>query len=177
MVRSNDGSTLGENEGGMANESAAALVRGSPPAAGEGLTAGAFRGLEMTFKDARAQHSADVEAAAVVQRRQLVKALIDQHIDDAKWRELLHQARQFAERGEKEYLLLRFPSELCTDDARAINNQPDPDWPKTLQGEAGELYARWRDQLSPRGFHLAARVLDFPGGKPGDVGLFLFWGE
>jgi len=36
-----------------------------------------------------------------------------------------------------------------------------------------ELYARWCDQLSPRGFHLAARVLDFPGGKPGDVGLFL----
>ena len=40
-----------------------------------------------------------------------------------------------------------------------------------------ELYARWRDQLSPREFQLAARVLDFPGGKPGDVGLFLFWGE
>jgi hypothetical protein len=36
---------------------------------------------------------------------------------------------------------------------------------------------RWRDQLSPRGFHLAERVLDFSGGKPGDVGLILFWGE
>src|SRR5271154_6595547 len=93
------------------------------------------------------------------------------------WRELLHQARQGAERGEKEYLLLRFPSELCKDGARAINNPPNPDWPKTLQGEAMELYARWRDQLSPRGFHLAARVLDSPGGNPGDVGLFLFWGE
>ena len=161
----------------MADKSAAALVRGSTPAAGEGLTAGAFRGLEMTFKDARAQNSADAEAAAVSQRRQLIKMLIDRHIDDAKWQELLHQARQSAERGEKEYLLLRFPSELCTDDARAINNPPNPDWPKTLQGEAGEVYAHWRDQLSPRGFHIAARVLDFPGGKPGDVGLFLFWGE
>jgi uncharacterized membrane protein len=161
----------------MADESAAATVRGSPPAAGGGLTADAFRSLEMTFKDARAQNSADIEATAVLQRRQMVKTLIDQHIDDAKWQELLHQARQSAERGEKEYLLLRFPSELCTDDARAINNPPNPDWPKTLQGEAGELYAHWRDQLSPRGFHLAARVLDFPGGKPGDVGLFLFWGE
>ena len=75
------------------------------------------------------------------------------------------------------YLLLRFPSELCTDGARAINNPPNPDWPSTLQGEAMELDARWRDQLSPRGFHLAARLLDFPDGKPGDVGLFLFWGE
>jgi hypothetical protein len=25
----------------------------------------------------------------------------------------------------------------------------------------------------PRGFHLAARVLDFPRGMPGDIGLFL----
>ena len=113
----------------------------------------------------------------VTKRRERVKVLIDEHIDDTKWRTLLHQARQVPERGEKEYLLLRFPSELCTDGARAINNAPNPDWPNTLQGEAMELYARWRDQLKPRGFHLAARVLDFPDGKPGDVGLFLFWGE
>ena len=113
------------------------------------------------FKDAQIQRAEDVETAAAVQRREQIKALIDQHIDDTKWRESLHQARQVAERGEKEYLLLRFPSELCTDNARAINNPPNPDWPKTLQGEAMELYARWRDQLSPRGFHLAARYLIF----------------
>ena len=66
----------------MAEESAAVLVRGSPPAEGEGLSADAFRGLAMTFKDARVQHAADVEATAVTQRRERVKALIDQHIDD-----------------------------------------------------------------------------------------------
>jgi uncharacterized membrane protein len=170
------GSPTGK-EGDMAEKDVAALVRGSPPAGGEGLSANAFRGLAMAFKDAQVQHATDVETAAVIERRDRVKALIGQHIDDTKWRELLHQARQIAERGEKEYLLLRFPSELCTDGARAINNPPNPDWPSTLQGEAMELYARWRDQLSPRGFHLAARLLDFPDGKPGDVGLFLFWGE
>jgi hypothetical protein len=162
----------------MVEEITAALIRGSPPAPGEGLSADAFRGLEMAFKDAQAQHAADAEAAAVIQRRERVRTLIDQHIDDTRWRELLHQARQVAERGGKEYLLHRFPSALCTDGARAINHPPNPDWPKTLQGEPAELYGRWRDQLSPRGFHLAARILDFPGGKPGDdVGLFLFWGE
>jgi hypothetical protein len=165
------------NEGEMAEENAGALAHGSRSAGGEGLSAGAFRGLVTAFKDAQMQRAADVKTGAVVQRRERIKTLIDQHIDDTKWRELLHQARQVAEHGEKEYLLLRFPSALCTDNARAINNPPNPDWPKTLQGEAIELYARWRDQLSPRGFHLAARVLDFPGGKPGDVGLFLFWGE
>jgi hypothetical protein len=161
----------------MADEIAATLIRGSPPAPCEGVSADAFRGLQMVFKDAQAQHAADVEAAAVIQRRERVRTLIDQHIDDTRWRELLHEARQVAERGGKEYLLHRFPSALCTDGARAINNQPNLDWPETLQGEPAELYARWRDQLSPRGFHLAARVLDFPGRKPGDVGLFLFWGE
>jgi hypothetical protein len=161
----------------MAEESATALVRGSPPAECVGLSADAFRDLAITFKDAQVQHAADIEAADVFRRRERVKALIDQHIDDTKWRELLHQARHVAERGEKEYLLLRFPSELCTDGARAINNPPNLDWPRTLQGEAMELYTRWCDQLSPRGFYLVARVLDFPAGKPGDVGLFLFWGE
>jgi uncharacterized membrane protein len=168
---------IAENEGDMTKESAAALARGSLPATGEGLSADAFRGLEKAFKDAQMQHAADVKNAAVIQRREQVKALIDQHIDDTKWQELLHKARQAAERGEKEYLLLRFPSALCTDGVRAINNPPNPDWPKTLRGEAAEFYARWRDQLGPCGFHLAARVIDFPGGQPGDVGLFLFWGE
>jgi hypothetical protein len=161
----------------MAEESAAASVRRSPPADSEGLSADAFRGLETAFKSAQVQHATDVEIAAVIQRSERVKALIDQHIDDTKWRTLLHQARQVAERGKKEYLLLRFPSELCTDGARAINNPPNADWPKTLQGEAMELYARWRDHLRPLGFHLGAHVLDFPDGKPGDVGLFLLWGE
>jgi uncharacterized membrane protein len=161
----------------MAEESTAALVRGSLPADGEVLSSDAFRGLEIAFENAQEQHATDVKTAAATQRRERVEALIDQHIDDIKWRTLLHQARQVAERGKQEYLLLRFPSELCTDGARAINNSPNPDWPNTLQGEAMELYARWRNQLKPRGFHLAARVLDFPDGKPGDVGLFLFWGE
>jgi hypothetical protein len=60
--------------------------------------------------------------------------------------------------------------------SRAVN-APQPDWPKTLRGEAAELYLRWERDLKPHGFGLAARVLDFPGGMPGDVGLFLVGGE
>ena len=36
---------------------------------------------------------------------------------------------------------------------------------------------RWECDLKPCGFHLAARIVDFPGGIPGDIGLFLIWGE
>jgi hypothetical protein len=45
---------------------------------------------------------------------------IDHHISDENWRGLMHQARQAAERGEKELLLLRFSSRLCNDAGRAI---------------------------------------------------------
>ena len=30
---------------------------------------------------------------------------------------------------------------------------------------------------TPAGFRLSARVLEFPGGMPGDIGLFVVWGE
>jgi uncharacterized membrane protein len=160
----------------MAQQSAV-VARGSPPSAGEAFSADAFRDLERGFQDAREQMAVDAQKAAAQQQRKRVKELIDEHIDDAKWRELLHRAHQVAERGEKEYLLLSFPSTLCTDGSRAINNPPNDSWPQTLQGEAAELYTRWQDELKPRGFHLAARVLDFPDGKPGNVGLFLSWEE
>jgi uncharacterized membrane protein len=161
----------------MTQPSATAVARGSLPSADEAFSADAFRGLERGFEVAREQSSADAKAAAIQQQRKRVKELIDEHIDDAKWRELLHRAREAAEHGGKEYQLLRFPSALCTDGSRAINNPPNDSWPETLRGEAAELYARWHDKLRPRGFHIGARVLDFPDGKPGDVGLFLFWGE
>jgi hypothetical protein len=101
--------------------------------------------------------------------------LIDQHIAAGNWNTIIHRAREAAEHGEKEIMLLRFPSDLCTDQGRAIN-APLPDWPKTLRGEAAEIYLRWEHDLKPQSFHLTARVLDFPGDKPGDIGLFLIWG-
>ena len=51
--------------------------------------------------------------------------MIEGEITNPAWDELVDQARKAAERGEKQYLLLRFPSELCTDDSRAINNPPN----------------------------------------------------
>ena len=71
----------------------------------------------------------------------------------------MHQARQAAERGEKELLLLRFSSRLCNDAGRAVN-AGEPNWPGTLRGEPAEIYSRWERDLRPRGFPLGARVLE-----------------
>jgi len=135
------------------------------------------------FKHLVANHKLDIDLerahqrqAGVEARRHDVIRMIETHISDSGWHGLLHQAREAAERGEKEFLLLRFPSRLCSDDGRAIN-VPDPEWPTTLRGEAAEIYLRWERELRPRGFRLAARVVDFPDGVPGDIGLFLVWGE
>ena len=104
-----------------------------------------------------------------------MKELIDHHLTDDHWRGVLHQARIAADHGERETLVLQFPHELCSDGGRAIN-VAEPDWPSTLRGEAAEAYLRFERDLKPRGFHLIAKVLSFPDGYIGDIGLFLHWG-
>jgi len=134
-----------------------------------------FRHLVADFGEDQERRRREARRAVIDRRRAQVKELIDQHIGDDSWKALLDQARQAAEHGEKEFMLLRFPSQLCSDGGRAVN-VPDPDWPKSLRGEAAEIYLRWERELKPRGFHLSARVLEFPSGVPGDIGLFLVWG-
>jgi CBS domain-containing protein len=140
----------------------------------EDLTVDDFQHLVVHHREEldaeRARHRAEVAE----QRRRDLRRLIDTHITDSEWNRLLHGAREAAERGDTEFLLLRFPSQLCSDAGRAIN-APDPEWPATLRGEAAELYLRWERELRPRRFHLAARILEFPDGVPGDIGLFLTW--
>jgi CBS domain-containing protein len=147
-----------------------------PPSRDEELTVGDFRHLVIHHKDELDDARARQRQTVAELRRRDVRRLIDTHISEKGWNGLVHNAREAAERGETEFLLLRFPSQLCSDGGRAIN-APDPEWPRTLQGEAAEMYLRWERELRPRGFHLAARVIEFPDGVPGDIGLFLVWGE
>ena len=135
-----------------------------------------FRHLVEDHQHDEAHQRDQTRQAAAQQRRQRAKDLIDQHVSDPAWRQLLHRAREAAEAGQKEAQLLQFPSQLCIDGGRAIN-VAEADWPGSLRGEAAEMYLRWERELRPRGFHLAARVVDFPDGVPGDIGLFLVWGE
>lgn len=78
--------------------------------------------------------------------------------------------------GKEEVLVYSFPSELCSDGGRAINNA-EPNWPATLQGKAKELYDRFKENVQPQGYKLKASILNFPKGMPGDVGFHLSWGD
>ena len=76
--------------------------------------------------------------------------------------------------GKMEAMVYSFPSTLCTDSGRAINNG-DPRWPETLQGKAREFFDRYEALGKPQGYRLKAMVINFPGGVPGDIGFFLNW--
>jgi hypothetical protein len=82
--------------------------------------------------------------------------------------------RKAVERGEKELMILHFPSSWCADGGRAINNT-EPEWPETLTGYAKRAHDFFEAELAPVGYRLSAQILSFPGGLPGDVGIFVKW--
>ena len=140
-----------------------------------GVTAAAFRHLVEAHADAARAARRREKAARETARRALVERLAGERLSESEWGSLVEHARAAAERGEKEFLLIRFPAALCDDGGRMIN-APDPDWPTTLRGPAADVYERWRDELKPAGFGLVARILEFPDGFPGDAGMLLTWG-
>jgi hypothetical protein len=87
---------------------------------------------------------------------------------------VMQLVRHAAEEGAAEVQVYQFPAVVCSDRGRAINNF-SPDWPESLTGRAQLAYQLWQDDLKPLGFGLKAQILDYPGGFPGDVGLFLTW--
>ena len=64
---------------------------------------------------------------------------------------------------------------IARNDAGRAVNAGEPNWPASLRSEASDMYVRWERDLKPDGFRFGARVLEFPGSMPGDIGLFLTW--
>jgi hypothetical protein len=106
----------------------------------------------------------------------------------------VHQRIRHAfERGETELMFASFPSDFCSDGGRAIINSgappinkpskeeaaklkdADPDWLATLPAGARPVYEYWKSTMRPAGFELSVRIINYPGGKPGDVGMFFAW--
>ena len=143
-----------------------------PPQAA--VTADAFRHLAEASHQSELDERKAAAHAVELERMRQVKTMLQDHVGAEMWETLMTHAQVAAAHGAKEMQLLRFPSELCSDSGRKINNA-DPAWAETLQGEAAEMYAKWERDLEPAGFGIAARVITYPEGRPGDVGLFLVW--
>jgi len=70
----------------------------------------------------------------------------------------------------------RFPNSLFTDRGRAINQQ-EAGWEETLTGLPKELFDFWKKHLQAKGYRLRYQIVDWPEGKPGDIGITLSWGQ
>jgi hypothetical protein len=109
------------------------------------------------------------------------KALLDQLSkptgisDEERQKKAAAIIKRAADKGLTEVMVGTFPNALCTDGGRAINQQ-EPGWESTLTGLPKEVFEFWQKYLKPRGYKLRLQVVDWPGGKPGDIGITLAWG-
>ncbi len=129
---------------------------------------------------------AEAEKAAEEMRRRSAEeaekqAFIDQLTkpsgvsDEEGIRRGMNMVHRAMKAGLTEVQVHRFPNTLCADHGRAIN-QMEPGWEQTLTGVPKEIYQLWYKYFRPRGYKLKVQIVDFPGGMPGDVGMFLSWG-
>lgn len=107
-------------------------------------------------------------------QRQLRDTFMLRQIQPEAIESINEAVRVAAELGEHQLQVLTFPASYCNDGGRRINTM-DPEWPSSLEGFAKQAYEFYMRELKPLGYKLHADIISFPGGMPGDVGLFLKW--
>ena len=123
---------------------------------------------------ARARELFEADKRRADERERIKEEFMNRQVRPEGRTRLTNALRAAAERGDNHLQVFTFSSELCTDGGRAINNN-DPDWPSTLVGFAQCAYEFYKAELQPHGYRLRAEILNFPDGKPGDVGISLSW--
>ena len=125
---------------------------------------------EKASKAMKAHEAAEAEKQAMLDRLARPSGLLDDEVME-KAAIIVNRA---VENGMTSVQVFRFPNHICTDNGRAIN-QVEDGWENTLTGIPKEIYEFWKRQLKPRGYHIRYEIIDYPGGMPGDVGIFLSW--
>jgi hypothetical protein len=129
--------------------------------------------LEQRQGQKRADEAAAAEHARQ-EREQLRKKFEAEEIPPDALQHVFGMVRKAVEQGQKEVMVLHFPSDFLPDSGRRISIG-SKDWTEHLSGSAAKAYSFFEKELRPRGFTLSASIIDFSGGKPGDVGFFLGW--
>jgi hypothetical protein len=114
------------------------------------------------------------EEQSKAQAEQIKQLMVPVELTQERLANFMRRVRSAAEVGEHQILVLRFPSDMCTDRGRAINNVL-LGWEDTLVGVPKQMVEVWREHLRDLGFGLSAEILDYPHGMPGDIGLFCRW--
>ena len=150
------------------------------------------------FGEREARRQRDREAAEQLQQRrneelvQFRQRLENFQLTDDIIKSGMDRIRRAFERGETELMISAFPSAFCTDQGRAIINAgappinkptkdelaahtEEPKWLTTMPAGVREVFDFWKAHLKEGGFKFGARIINFPDGKPGDVGVFISW--
>lgn len=108
------------------------------------------------------------------ERKGLREAFMEKGIHPEVRERVNAAVRRAAEQGNHELQIVAFPANYCNDGGRRINNG-EQDWPSSLEGFAKRAYEYYDKELRPLGYKLRVEILDYPGGMPGNVGMFLRW--
>jgi DNA-binding TFAR19-related protein (PDSD5 family) len=108
------------------------------------------------------------------QQAELREAFMSRELHPEAIDRINNVVRIAAERGQHQVEVITFPCTFCSDGGRRINIA-DPEWPSTLSGFAERAYEFYVKELRPHGYKLHAEIISFPGGMPGEVGLYLKW--
>lgn len=123
---------------------------------------------------AKAKKMMEHMKAEEAERDKLREAFNSQEIHPDVKERVNNTIRRAAEQGNRQVLALTFPAKYCNDQGRRINNM-EPDWPQSLEGFAKKAYQYYMVELKPLGYKLHAEIMDYPGGMPGNVGIYLSW--
>ena len=150
------------------------------------------------FAEREERRRRDQEAAERFQRRKeeelaAYKQRLDNvHLVDEMIPAQLERLKHAFERGESDLMVASFPCDFCTDGGRAVINAGEPpinkptkeeearqaeqpDWLLTMPAGIRRAHEYWKQHLQQGGFGFTARVISYPGGKPGDIGVFITW--
>jgi hypothetical protein len=141
---------------------------------GDTFSAEAVRGFIRSKKEAEAAEARAYEAAQKAAREKLRASFEEREVQPEALDRIAALVQKQVERGEKQALVLQFPSDWLPDQGRAVTNR-DPEWHAKLEGFPRRAYDFYVKELAPRGFQLKAEILDWPNGMPGDVGYILTW--
>ncbi len=160
-------------------------------------TPNAVLSVATLFTEREARHlrekKADDDHLKQMQQERLAE--FKQRLDEFQWTEehvlkVLDRIKRAFNQGETELMLVSFPSSFCTDSGRSIINAgappinkpnvkaekaDEPEWLATLPAGVRPVYDYWKNNLEPGGFGFTARIINYPGGMPGDVGVFFSW--
>ena len=142
------------------------------PSAKEILKQAALKDAEKAEEHAQRLAAVEAEKRAFIERLSKPSGLSE----DEKIKLASTVIQRAVRNGLTEVQVYRFPNSVCTDNGRAINQQ-EAGWESTLRGIPLEIYQLWSDYLRPRGYHIKYRIIDFPGGMPGDISIVIAWGD